>query len=167
MECDQRRVAFDADDRLRLGIHRCRLVGQPVVVAPDNVLLYLGGQGIDEDFFRHLHLIGHLGARHHFVPGVVHVGDDHLAQFRVILLGGAGVDRILDVVVGYARDISDAVVGRVAQARDDTDEFPLLQTVRLEIGETLRVVAQTHAELRIGSELEDRRFHSLGLEIVS
>jgi hypothetical protein len=130
-EGDQRGMAFDADDSLRLRVDAGGFVGEPIGITPDDVFANVFGKRVDQDFFRHFDLVGHFGTGEDTVAGLADVGDDHVAELGVVGVGGAVVDGVADIVGGDAGFVADLVVGRVAEAGDDADELATLEVVGL------------------------------------
>ena len=165
---NERRVALDADDGEGARINRGRLVWHPVGVAPHDVLFHVGRKRRDDVIAADLDLVGHFRTHEHAVARGAHISDDEVAQLGEVALGGAIVDGVLHRIVGrgFARG-RHAVVGRVTQARDHGGEFTLLEPMCAQVGKTAHLVAERHAELGIGAELDDGGLHALRFQVVA
>jgi len=133
-----------------------RFVGEPVVIAPDDFLFHVFGQGIDEHLLaeRDLRLV--LTGHEHLQVRFARDGDDRVAQGRVIVILHLVVPREFHLIDWPA--LVDRPGGRPAIARDAAEKLALFQAMLAQKGRRRFVIAQRdNAKGRIRAKGHDGR----------
>ena len=116
-----------------------RLVGQPIVLTPDDTVLHVIGQFIEKDLFTQGHLGAVFGANQHLEVGLLHDRDNRGAQLCMIVLFHLVVALLLHGIKGTL--LVNRPIGRNAITRNAAEELATLEAPAMQESLSLFLVA--------------------------